>query len=93
MAKLPLLKTRREAREFWDTHDLTSYLQYLEPVDETIFTRHQIKQQILSIRMEHPLVEILKELAARRGLASSALVRSWILERLRRELKKEKAKA
>ena len=85
MARIPDLKTREEAREFWDTHDLTDYLEDLEPVEEEIFIRPKEKQ-IVSIRMERHLVEILKELAARRGLPYSALVRSWILERLRQEL-------
>lgn len=85
MARIPELKTREEAREFWDTHDLTDYLEDLELVEEEIFIRPK-KKQIVSIRMERRLVEILKELAARRGLPYSALVRSWILERLRQEL-------
>lgn len=87
MAKIPELKTRREAREFWDTHDLTDYLEDLEPVAEEIFVRPRAKQQILSIRIERRLVELLKKLAARKGLATSSLVRSWIMERLQEELK------
>jgi predicted DNA binding CopG/RHH family protein len=89
MAKLPMLKTRKEAREFWDTHDVTDYLEDLELVKGEIFLRPQAKQQILSIRMERRLIEVLKRLAAHKGLASSALVRSWIIERLREELKSE----
>jgi len=40
--------------------------------------------------MERRPVGLLKEGAARRGLAYAALVRSWILERLRQELGEEK---
>lgn len=90
MARIPQLKTRQEAREFWDTHDLTDYLEELQPVAEEIFIRPKVKRQIISVRMEPRLVKILKQLAARRGVAYSALVRSWILERLRQELKREK---
>jgi hypothetical protein len=93
MAKIPLLKTRKEAREFWDTHDVTDYWEDLELVEEELFIGPRTKQQILSIRMERRLIEVLKGLAARKGLASSALVRSWILDRLREELKKEQARA
>ena len=91
MAKLPPLKTRREARDFWDTHDLTDYLEELEPVRAETFTLPKSEQQIISIRMERRLVQLLKRLATERGLAYSALVRNWILERLRQELKQEKS--
>ncbi|MCR4403700.1 MAG: BrnA antitoxin family protein [Candidatus Acetothermia bacterium] len=87
MAKIPELKTRREVREFWDTHDLTDYLEDLEPVTEEIFVRPRSKQKVLSIRIERRLAELLKKLAARKGLATSSLVRSWIVERLEEELK------
>jgi len=85
MARIPDPKTQEEAREFWDTHDLTDYLEDLEPLEEEIFILPKEKQ-IVSICMERHLVEILKELVARRGLPYSALVRSWILERLGQEL-------
>ncbi|MGQ9477607.1 MAG: CopG family antitoxin [Candidatus Bipolaricaulia bacterium] len=92
MAKIPELKTRREAREFWDTHDLTDYLEDLEPVAEEIFVRPRSKQKVLSIRIERRLAELLKKLAARKGLATSSLVRSWIMERLQEELKTREQK-
>lgn len=87
MAKLPELKTKREAREFWDTHDLTDYLKELELVTEEIFVQPRGKQQIFSIRMERHIVELLRKLATQKGLEASSLVRSWIMERLQEELK------
>ena len=45
----------------------------------------RIKQKILTLRLDEPTVKWLKEVADKKGLGVSALVRMWVLERLSNE--------
>jgi CopG antitoxin of type II toxin-antitoxin system len=48
------------AGEFWDTHDLTDYEQYLEPADHTI----EITERVFEVQVAEDVFRKLQEQAA-----------------------------
>lgn len=45
----------------------------------------QIKQKVLTIRLDEPTTQWLQEVAEKKGLGVSTLMRMWVLERLSTE--------
>jgi hypothetical protein len=89
---VPDFKSIQEEAHFWDTHDTTEYA--LEDLEETIEVAGPLKARIEKRRAER-LATLLKldpkqlhatlKIARQRGISSSALIKSWIDEGLRRE--------
>lgn len=86
MGGIPDFKTDKEAAEFWDAHDLTDFEDKLELADDVEFVRKP-ETQTVSIRMDRRLIEQLKALARYKGIGLSSLMRMWIIERLRQEVR------
>ncbi|MCX8103298.1 MAG: BrnA antitoxin family protein [Candidatus Bipolaricaulota bacterium] len=83
-AKIPRFRSAREEAEWWDTHDVTE-IEGLEVVPEEIFVKP--KKQIVSVRLERQLVDLLKRIAREKGLGHTTLVRLWVIEKLREHQK------
>ncbi|MCX6030821.1 MAG: CopG family antitoxin [Chloroflexi bacterium] len=66
---------------FWDEHDLTDFEDELEDVTERVFERSDAAT--VRIRLQRRELEMVKRLAQARGVGQAALIRSWVLERLR----------
>jgi len=66
---------------FWDEHDLTDFEDELEEVPERVFERDD--ETIVRIRLQRRELDAVKQLARARGVGQAALIRSWVLERLR----------
>lgn len=79
MAKIPKFKSDKEAAEFWDTHSLADYEEDLKPAKNIVFVRPE--RQIVSLRLDTKVIKALKQLASKKGLGYSPLLRMWILER------------
>src|SRR5437016_4371559 len=73
----------REVADFWETHSAADYWNELEPVE---MKKHRAPRQVVTLRLDPKAVQALRALARRRGLDFSTLARSWISERLRKEL-------
>lgn len=80
MAEIPEFKTDQEAAEFWEHHSLDDFADNLEPV-KLEFGR-TVKQSI-SVRLDQEDIDLLKKLAAVRGVGHSTLARMWVREKLR----------
>lgn len=77
-----MTKSIPDLAHFWDTHDLTDFEDELEEVSEPVFARRDQSVQVqLSLKMQE--FETLKQLAKSRGIGQSALVREWVLEKLK----------
>ena len=76
----------REVAEFWDTHSVADYWDELEPAELSI---KPVPRRVVTLRFDPRAAEALRALARRRGTNYSTLVRNWIAERLRDELKTE----
>jgi hypothetical protein len=53
-------ESEEAAGEFWDTHDLTDYEQYLEPADHTI----EITERVFEVQIAEDVFKKLQEQAA-----------------------------
>jgi hypothetical protein len=77
--RIPEFASREEEATFWDTHDLTDYLDELEPV-EVRFTKKLSAG--ITIRLTPAMMERLQAEAQRKGVGPSTLARMWIVEHL-----------
>lgn len=67
------------AAEFWDTHDLTDYLDLWKPVDDYSC---KIEEEAHLVAIEPSLARRLRQAARKRGISSEALANLWLSERL-----------
>ncbi|MFZ2937539.1 MAG: CopG family antitoxin [Candidatus Omnitrophota bacterium] len=82
MKRIPKFKSLEEERKFWATHSITGYLDELKPVKVKFL---KPKKKLISLRLETPQIQSLKEIASRKGLGYLSLIRYWINERLSKE--------
>lgn len=82
--RIPKFRSLEEERRFWDTHSVTEFPAELKPV-KVEFTRP--KKKLISLRLDVPQIESLKQIATHKGLGYLSLIRYWINERLSRERK------
>ena len=80
--QIPKFKSLEEERRFWDTHSITEFIDKLKPV-KMEFIRP--KKKLISLRLDTPQIESLKEIASHKGLGYLSLIRYWISERLSKE--------
>ncbi len=80
--RIPKFKSLEEERRFWDTHSITEFLADLKPA-KVEFIR--FKKKLISLRLDTPQIESLKQIASRKGLGYLSLIRYWINERLSKE--------
>ena len=78
--KLPVTDSIEELARFWDTHDVTDYLDELEEVTEPIFDPNL--RRTLVLRLEPGEAKAVAEKAKERGIEKEALIRQWVLEKL-----------
>ena len=76
--QIPKTDSIDELARFWDTHDLTDSLDELAEVSSPVFERSAVVPVPLT-SMEH---DALKKLAGIEGVDESALIHTWIKERL-----------
>lgn len=79
--KVPKFKTKKEEREFWDTHDSTDYLDDFEPSKDVVFVRP--KKEVISLRLEPKVIKKLRELADKEGLPPTTYARMLIIKGIR----------
>ena len=80
--RIPKFKSLEEERKFWDRHSITEFMEELTPA-RVEFTRP--KKKLISLRLDVPQIESLKEIASYKGLGYLSLIRYWIAERLSKE--------
>ena len=78
--RIPTFATREEAAAWWDSHDVTDYLDELTPV-RVRFAKNL--SQGITIRFDAETLAELRKRAHEQGIGPTTLARMWILERLR----------
>jgi hypothetical protein len=78
--RLPSTESIQELAQFWDTHDLTDFDEFLEEVSEPVFVR--ARDATLTIDLTPREAQRVKRIARRRGVDETTTVRQWILEKL-----------
>ncbi len=81
-SRIPDFSSREEEAKFWDTHDITDYLDELTPV--TVRVAKNLSHG-LTIRLDPQTLERLRGLAEEKGVGPTTLIRMWILERIKAE--------
>ncbi len=76
---IPKTDSIKELAHFWDTHDLTDYEDQLEEVEDTVFER----KTNIRIDLQISEAEAIKKIAKKRGIPYPALVREWVLDKIK----------
>ncbi|HET9920929.1 MAG TPA: CopG family antitoxin [Ktedonobacteraceae bacterium] len=79
---IPSFKSYEEEAKFWDTHDITDFLNETEPVH--VRTTRGLTENV-QVRFDKETDSELEILARERGMKKATLIRTWVLERLRQD--------
>lgn len=71
--------TLAELAEFWDTHDIMDYEEYLTPVEMTVST--QPKHHYV-ITLSDTLDTLLHKVQQKEGVSLNTLINLWVQEKL-----------
>ncbi len=71
--------SREEVAEFWDTHDITDYLDELKPVKLEFAS--QLSHDVI-VRFDSDEFRKICKTASSYGISPITLIHSWVLERL-----------
>ncbi len=82
VSRIPQFATREEEAAWWDTHDITDYLDELKPI-RVRFAKNL--SEGLTVRLDPETMHELRERAKRQGIGPTTLIRMWVMERLRAE--------
>ncbi len=86
-SQIPEFASREEEAKWWDTHDVTDYLDELEPV-KVRFAKNL--SQGVTIRLDPETLSELRTRAHGKGIGPTTLARMWILEHLEELKNREK---
>jgi hypothetical protein len=79
VSRIPSFTSRQEEREFWDSHDITDYLDELTPV-----TRRYVgvPAEQITVTLDPRTMQRLHAEAERQGFDPATLLQIWVLEKL-----------
>ena len=78
--RIPAFQSIEEEAAFWDTHDVTDFLDESQPAEISV---GQEFAERLTIRLDKGDRELLVKEARAKGVGPSTLARMWLKERLR----------
>ncbi len=81
--EIPKFKTIKEEAAFWDTHDVTDYLDEMELVSGAYLPQADERKTVMTIRIAPSLKEKVEQVAYSYDISTSSLIRMWIVEKLR----------
>ena len=84
---LPKFRNEDEEREFWSNHDLTDYFD-MSRAEPVIFPNLKPTTESISLRMPGYLLARIKELANSKDVPYQSLIKMFLADRVRRELRK-----
>lgn len=97
MKKIPKFKSEKEEARFWDKHSPLDYPDEFVEVDKPfkfaptllkkIIKRREERKRLLTLRIGQRQVNLTKIIAKLKGLGYQTLMRMWIIEGIRKELK------
>lgn len=85
LKELPKFKNEREESNFWDTHDVTDYIDMSE-AKRIIFPNLKPSSASVPIRFPLSLLNSVKMLANKRQIPYQALIKIFLAERINKEL-------
>jgi hypothetical protein len=78
-SRIPEFASLEEEAAWWDTHDITDYLDELKPARVRFA---QNRPEGITIRLDPETLAILRTQAQEKGLFLTTMVRMWILEQM-----------
>ncbi len=97
MKKLPKFKSEEEEARFWNTHSPLDYpgefTEAKEPFEfapsllKKAAARREERKRQLTLRMGQRQIDLAKVIAKYRGLGYQTLMRIWVIEGIRQEIK------
>ncbi len=92
LKKIPKFKTEKEEVAFWSTHDSTEYIDYSK-AKRSLFPSLKPSTETISLRLPKSLLDHLKTLANKRDVPYQTLLKLFLAEKVKEELKGRPAKA
>lgn len=86
LKQIPIFKNEDAERDFWDTHDLTDYLD-VSKAEEVIFPNLKPSTETISLRLSQPLLARIKQLANFRDVPYQSLMKIFLAEKVKEELR------
>lgn len=84
--KIPRFKIEDEEREFWATHDSTEYVDW-KKAKRVVLPELKPLLKTISLRLPESMLQELKLLANKRDAPYQSLLKIFLSERIREELK------
>lgn len=75
MAKIPKLKTEKEIRDFWDTHDSADYIEDME--EDRVIVAESLRKNI-RVKLKPASYKKLRIIAKHQRISSSKLLQNCI---------------
>jgi hypothetical protein len=97
MRKIPKFKTEEEEAHFWDTHSPLDYpgefvdvkepFEFVPSLLKKAAERRKERKRSLTLRMGQRQIDLAKVIARYRGLGYQTLMRIWVIEGIRQEIR------
>ena len=84
--RIPTFESEDQERDFWAAHDSTDYVDWTEGKRLTL-TNLRPSTRTISLRLPESLIDELKLLANRRDVPYQSLLKIFLAERVREELR------
>ena len=85
--KIPKFRNEDEEREFWSKHDSTDFIDW-STAEWASFPNLKPTTRTISIRLTKSMLENLKSLATRDDIPYQSLMKIFLAERIREEMRK-----
>lgn len=86
MKRLPKFRTEAEERRFWRTHDSADYVDWSDAKEVTM-PNLKPSTRTISLRLPESMLDSLKTLANKRDMPYQSLLKAFLAERIRAELR------
>ncbi|HUO03764.1 MAG TPA: BrnA antitoxin family protein [Candidatus Binataceae bacterium] len=84
---LPKFRSEDEERRFWAAHDSAAFIDWRNKGARVVMSRLKPSSQTISLRMPRPMLDHLKRLANKRDVPYQSLLKMFVADRLKEELK------
>jgi predicted DNA binding CopG/RHH family protein len=84
--KIPKFKSEEKEREFWADHDSTEYVDWRK-AKRAVLPNLKLSVKTISLRLPESMLAELKMLANKRDVPYQSLMKMFLAEKIREELK------
>jgi predicted DNA binding CopG/RHH family protein len=86
LKKIPEFESEEQEREFWSEHDSSEYVDWSE-AERVTLANLKPSTKTISVRLPESLLEELKLLANKRDVPYQSLLKLYLAERVKKELR------